>query len=98
MPPVPVSVCEQFNCMHVVSIFLRRDGVMHPAPTRTVASVLMGASRESILPTPIIAPAEGTLRGDQKLYDDIIGKCGIQWSTLNINTVNKKFWINQILS
>ena len=54
-----------------------RHGVVHPPPTRTVASVLMGVSRERILPTPIVAPAEGTLRGDQKLYNDIIGKSGI---------------------
>ena len=55
----PVSVCEQFNCMHVC-IFLRRDGVVQPAPTRTVASVLMGASRKRILPTPIVAQQRGT--------------------------------------
>ena len=77
VPPVaPVSVYEQFNCMHVC-IFLRRHGVVHPLPTRTVASVLMGVSRERILPTIIVAPAEGTLSGDQKLYNDIIGKSDI---------------------
>ena len=51
----------------------RRDGVVHPAPTRTVASVLVaGASRERILPT---------LPLQRELYvlikTDIIGKSGI---------------------
>ncbi len=44
----PVSLCEQFNCRHVC-IYLKRDKGAEP-PTRTVASVLMEASCERVLP------------------------------------------------
>ena len=42
----------------------------------------MGVSRERILPTPIVAHAEETLCGDQKLYNDIIGKSGLSSNNL----------------
>lgn len=71
----PVSVCEQFHCMHVC-IFSKRDEVVQPAPARTVNSVLMAATCERILPT-LIVPTDGNLRGDQQLYNDVIGKSGL---------------------
>ena len=67
----PVSLCEQFNCRHVC-IYLKRDTEAQP-PTRTVASVLMDASRERVLPALISVPEGRSLRADQRLHNDIIG-------------------------
>ena len=68
----PVLLCEQFGCLHAC-IFLKRDMEVEP-PTRTVASVLMEASHERVLPDFISAPEGKSLRADQILYNDLIGK------------------------
>ena len=67
----PVSLCEQFGCMHVC-IFLKRDKEVS-LPTRTVASVLMEASHQRVLPDLIPIPEGRSLRADQVLYNDLIG-------------------------
>ena len=69
----PVSLYEQFSCKHVC-IYLKRDKEVEPPTTRTVASVLMEASCERVLPDLIPVPEGRSLRADQVLYNDIIGE------------------------
>ena len=67
----PVSLCEQFGCMHVCIYLQARQETSRQS--RTVTSVLMSSSRERVLPS-LISPPEGkTLRADQELYNDLIG-------------------------
>ena len=60
----PVSLCEQFSCKHVC-IYLKRGKEAEPSTTRTVASVLMEASRE---PDLIHALCELKHVEDSRLY------------------------------
>ena len=69
----PVSLCEQFSCNYVC-IYLKRDEEVEPPTTQRVASVLMEASRERVLPDLIPVPEGRSLHADQVLYNDIIGE------------------------
>ena len=69
----PVIVCEQFGCFNVC-IVLQPQAAVAPIAGRNASEVLMASAREIVLPPPLAAPDGKQLRGDQRLYNDLLGK------------------------
>ena len=69
----PVSLCDQFKCKYVCFL-LKAEEENRPVPSRTVDTVLMEASRARVIPDHAEAAEGRTLRGDQRLRNDILGK------------------------
>ena len=71
-----VSLCDQFKCKYVCFLF-KAEEENRPAPSRTVDTVLMEASRARVIPDHTEAAEGRTLCGDQRLRNDILGKISV---------------------